>query len=169
MSRSTPLLIGLFSIFLLSTGYTQQVENLDTTRSLPKRYFSASIGYNGTAHNFVELGARYHVIRDERQATLDISGPTIGCEIGIGDTKGTVIPYLGWQGYYWGLAYGIRTEYLIHPNHRTFALSPEIGFSMAEFLRFTVGYRIPFFDYPEDRFAKFRLSIVVTVPFVKKF
>lgn len=163
MSTFNITFLTIYASLFISSSRAQQHDS----EFVQPRYFSVSAGYNGSAHNFIDVGSRYHVQRDQRHGTLEISGPSAGMEIGIGDSFRTFIPYLGWQGYYWGLAYGIRAEYIINPNYQGFSITPEFGFSAAEWLRFTVGWRFPFYDDSELRFNRFRFGFAIAVPFTK--
>ena len=150
------LAFGL-TFFLLNIGFSQTKKNVT-------HEFFLSAGYNYCTKNYIDFGMRYYRWKNDAQTVLSFSGISAGTEISLFDNERTYIPYIGWQGQNMLFAYGVRAEYGITNNFKSIGMSAEVGISLFELIRLTVGYRIMLKNIQENQFNGFRFSIVAAFP-----
>jgi hypothetical protein len=95
---------------------------------------------------------------------MAFAGASAGCEFSLKQPEHTYIPYIGWQGQLLGLAYGLRAEYAIRNDDRSFGCMPELGLSLFEMLRLTAGYRFSFYHDEGFNVTGFHFSVVAGLP-----
>jgi len=164
-----------FSILLLIVGYTCKGQ-VDSTKmgDRSKAYtneFIISAGYNFGFRRFMDFGMRYYHWRNDGQTAMAFSGIAIGAEISLLEKDERIyIPYIGWQGQYMLLAYGLRAEYGMNKENRAFGFSPEIGLSLIESIRLTAGYRFVVEGSDPLELSGVRFSVIAAFPlsFLKK-
>ncbi|PHR49040.1 MAG: hypothetical protein COA32_03055 [Fluviicola sp.] len=132
--------------------------------------FMISAGYEYCTRNFMDVGLRYYHWRNDGQTAMAFSGFAIGTEISLVEKEQIYIPYIGWQGQYMFIAYGLRAEYGIGKKNQAFSILPEIGLSLIELLRITAGYRFVVENKDPLNLSGFRFSVIVAFPlsFLKK-
>lgn len=114
--------------------------------------------------NFLDAGLRYYHWRNDGQTLLAFSGAAAGCEFSLKQPQQIYVPYLGWQGHVFMLGYGLRAEYAINREQKSFGVMPELGLSLFEFLRITAGYRWTLTANDPLQMQGFRFSVVGAFP-----
>jgi len=127
--------------------------------------FFLSAGYNYSGVSFFDVGMRYYRYKNDGQTSLAFGGPAIGCKFGTRELEPIVVPYIGWQGQAFFLAYGIRAEYALWNGRESFAITPELGISFFEIVRITGGYRFGFGKADPIGLDGFTFSAIIGIPF----
>lgn len=162
------LRVLVFFLIVFSTCHGQE-KHARKSKGHTNEFF-VSAGYNYCQTSFFDAGLRYYKWTNDGQTALAFSGPAAGCEFSLNRDDLIYIPYVGWQGQLFGLAYGLRAEYAIGDENQAFGLSPELGLSLIEMLRVTAGYRFSFGKNDPLDIRGFRFSIIAGFPlsFLKK-
>ncbi|TND07701.1 MAG: hypothetical protein FD123_3020 [Bacteroidetes bacterium] len=117
-------------------------------------------GWSRSHDNYLDAGLRFYRLAADGQAFMAFSGLTAGCEFNLSKQRGQYIPYAGWQGQAFLLAYGARAEYGIDENQYAWGLSLETGLSLIEFMRVTCGYRFRIAGDPDALQSGPKFSLV---------
>ncbi|HLP12383.1 MAG TPA: hypothetical protein VK177_10665 [Flavobacteriales bacterium] len=171
----TGLLFSLV-IFLLTVDACAQttdstsVFHKKSTKSNYTNEFFMSGGVNYCTYRFMDAGLRYYRWKNDGQTVMAFAGASAGCEFSLGPANQVYIPYIGWQGQFVMLAYGMRIEYILTSEKEMYASSVEMGLSLFEFIRITGGYRFTTGKNDPLALGGFRFSAIAAFPvsFLKK-
>lgn len=126
--------------------------------------FFVAAGYARCKMNFFDAGLRYVHWRNDGQTSMMFGGPTAGCEFSLKQPRQIFIPYAGWQGHFITLGYGVRAELATDREIKSFSLMPEVGWSLFEMLRLSVGYRWVLTKNDPLELQGYRFSVVIAIP-----
>lgn len=126
--------------------------------------FFIGAGYSHCRMNFFDAGLRYYHWRNDGQTIMAFSGAAIGCEFSVRQPQQHYIPYVGWQGQFLTLGYGIRAEFATDRELNSFGVMPEVGWSLFEMLRITAGYRWVLTRNDPLNLQGFRFSVFLALP-----
>ena len=157
-------ILTLITINIHGQKDTSLITKNEKSRSNYTNEFFLSAGYNYCRNNFFDAGVRYYHWKNDGQTFMAFAGYSAGCEFSFGQKDQLFIPYIGWQGQKFMLAYGVRTECVIGKEKQMFGFTPELGLSLFEMVRITGGYRFRFDKNDMLGFNNFRFSLIVAFP-----
>lgn len=157
------IILLLISFLLLVYDSIGQIDSTFHKKAYSNE-FMISGGYNYSQKHFFDLGLRYYHLRNDGQTAISFAGAAVGCEFDIRDKEQIYIPYIGWQGQTFFLAYGLRAEYALSKWSQSLGFSPELGVSLIEIIRVTCGYRFVIEKNDPLNLSRFRFSIILAFP-----